>query len=182
MARVRDYASEYARRIERGRRLGRSRPEARGHGTKPNTYDPKLEEGIKGLRKGKSLRAAAKEARVAPERLQKYVRQTGVVEKERGRYVVKEDLRPRRLLLFSKGQKIEITVPGYAEARLVGDYMAAVKQFLRTNDRSHLEPFEGKSVADTKGRKHAFETRRNTLYRLNLDHRETFHQIYRIVA
>jgi hypothetical protein len=138
MASTRDYAAEYARRIQKGRTRGLSTRQARGHpgtgeshvsskATTPH-YNPRLEEGLKGLRDGKSLKASAQSAHVAPERLRAYVVQTGVVEKEHRRWVVKTDDRLRDVPIFSKGQYIKITVRGYEPAREAGAYMAAVKQ------------------------------------------------------
>jgi hypothetical protein len=192
MARSRNYAAEYARRIQKGRTRGLSTRQARGH---PGTgeshvssraatprYNPRLEEGLKGLRDGKSLKASARSAHVAPERLRAYIAQTGVVEKEHRRWVVKVDDRLRVVPIFSKGQNIEIRVRGYEPAREAGAYMAAVKQFLATNDRSLLGPFEGQSVLDVTGKRHPFETRPNVLYRLHAAGTEPYEQIYRIVA
>src|SRR5947209_6646030 len=118
MSRIpRNYKAEYARRIERGKKLGRSTAEARGHGKTQKSYDPKLEEGLKALRRRKSQHEAARSAHVAPERLRQYLTQTGVAKKERGRWVITEDLRPRPLTIFSQGQQITITVQGYEPAR-----------------------------------------------------------------
>src|SRR5215207_11040234 len=188
----RDYKAEYRRRIERGLAKGLSKSQARGHprsgerhsSTRTSTprYDRRLEMGLKEMRKGKSLKAAARSAHVAPERLRNYAQGTGVVHKERRRWVVKDDHRPRQVQVFSGGRAHEVTVAGYAEAELVGRYMAAVREFLRTNDASNLRPFVGEWVADTSGRPYLFETRPNILYRLHASGIEPFEQIYRIVG
>jgi len=94
--RKRDYKAEYRRRIERGLAKGLSRSQARGHprsderhaSTRTSTprYDRRLEMGIKEMRKGMSLKASARSAHVAPERLRTYdAIQTAVVHKERRR-------------------------------------------------------------------------------------------------
>ena len=65
------------KRIERGLSKGLSRSESRGHG-KPKgvmgvekatsfVYDPRLELGVKAMRKGDSLTKAAKDLNVAPQ-------------------------------------------------------------------------------------------------------------------
>ncbi len=96
MARKRDYKAEYQKRIERGLSKGLSSSESRGHG-KPKgvkgtekaatfVYDPRLELGVKAMRKGDSLTKAAKDLHVAPERLRAYIRQAGVAERKSGRW------------------------------------------------------------------------------------------------
>ncbi len=187
----RDYKIEYRRRIERGLAKGLSKSQARGHPrsgerhssarTSTPRYDRRLEMGLKEMRRGKSLKAA-RSAHVAPERLRHYAQGTGVVKKERRRWVVKDDRRPRRVQVFSGGQAHEITVAGYAEAELVGRYMAAVGEFLRTNDAANLQPFVGEWVSDVNGRPYLLETRPNTLYRMHASGVEPFEQIYRIVG
>ena len=187
----RDYKAEYRRRIERGLQKGLSKSQARGHPRKGEKhassrtstprYDRKLEAGLKEMRGGKSLKAAAKSVRVAPERLRHYAQGTGVVHKERRRWVVKDDRRQRQVQIFSGGQVHVITVAGYAEAKLVGRYMAAVGVFLRTNDSSNLQPFVGEWVREVNGRPYLFETRPNMLYKLTYLGTESFEDVYRIV-
>lgn len=82
----RDYKAEYRRRLERGLQKGLSKSQARGHPRSGEThassastlsYDRKLEAGLKEMRRGKSLKAAAKSVHVAPERLRNYAQGTG---------------------------------------------------------------------------------------------------------
>jgi len=60
--------------------------------------------------------------------------------------------------------------------------MVAVREFLRTNDPSNLQPFVGEWVTDTNGTPYLLETRPNILYRLHASGVEPFEQIYRIVG
>src|SRR4051812_28976995 len=109
----RDYKAEYRRRIQKGLSKGLSRSQARGHPRKGESYSsqPKatpqynrqLEEGLKGMRSGKSLTAAAKSAHVSPERLRRYAADTGVAKKESNRWRIVRDTRPRVVLIYSGG-------------------------------------------------------------------------------
>jgi len=191
MAPRRDYRAEYARRVARGRARGLSRSQARGHPSPGEAlvsartvprYDPRLEEGIREMRAGKSLNAAALSIHKAPERLRRYAQQTGVVAKQRGRWIVGRDTRLRVVPLYSEGEELRVRVADYDTAKKAGDYMAAVGQLLRTNDAAHLAPFVGDGVRDITGTWYPFETRPNVLYRLAASPAEPFEQVYRIVG
>jgi hypothetical protein len=119
---------------------------------------------------------------VAPERLRAYLRRTGVVEKQRGRWRVIEDNRPREISFFSDGERVTPVLPGYEAAAKVGRYRSAVGQFLASNDPKDLAPFVGDGVTDVRGHFHPFETRPNVLYRLSAIRGDTFEQVYRIVV
>lgn len=192
MPRKRDYKAEYARRIARGLKRGFSRAQARGHpktierhiarpATQPE-YSPELELGLRGLRRGKSLTASAREFGVSPERLRRYLNNAGVIRKQKGRWIAATDIRSRQILIFSEGEARTITVADFETASLIGRYMSAVAQFLSSNDPSILTPFEGESVTGIQGRTYPFETRPNVLYRLSAAETETFEQVYRIVV
>jgi hypothetical protein len=184
----RDYRAEYRRRIARAFAKGLSRSQGRGH---PRASEPylsprapgyrKLEQGVAALRKTKSLSAAARQAKVAPERLRRYLRDLHFVEKRRGRWFVGEDTRLRTALLYSNGRKLRVVVEGYEPAALVGSYWNAVGEFLRTNDPAHLAPFVGVQIKDANGKPYTLETRPNVLYRLSNEGGDSFEQVYKLV-
>jgi hypothetical protein len=187
----RDYRAEYARRIARGSVQGFSRSQARGHpkaaeavigakGAAKPLEDDRLQLALKVLRQEKSLTAAAREAKVSPERLRRYATDKSIIERRGRRWIVRREL-PRRTLLFSAGKTLQVVVGDFASASKVGRFMSAVSAFLRTNNPAGLRPFEGASVADISGKIHPFETRPNALYRLASAHDQSFEHIYRIV-
>ena len=133
------------------------------------------------LRQEKSLSAAAKAAKVAPERLRHFATERDIIERQGRRWVVRHQL-PRRMLLFSDGKPLQVVVGDFESASKIGRFMSAVKQFIRkTNNPAGLREFEGVSVTDVSGKTHAFETRPNALYRLASAHDQSFEHIYRIV-
>ncbi len=191
----RNYRAEYLRRIERGlaRRLTRS--QARGH-PKPHEaairpvkspeksvliYDARLEAGLHALRSGKSLAESARSIHVSPERLRRYAIRTRMVKRRGRKWIVGPDRRRRRMLLYSNGEAITVTVRPDA-AHEIGAYMSAVGRFLASNDPAFLAPFRRKWITDTSGKAHPFETDPNTLYELEGTGAETFEDVYRIVV
>lgn len=194
MKRRRDYRAEYARRLARGLAQGLSRSQARGH-PKPKestastkrteskkVYDPRLEQGLKQMRDGANLTQAARSIGVSRERLRRYLAQTGIVRRKGRGWVFRKDTRQRELLVYSRGRAFAITVVDYEAAAAIGRYMAAVGQFLESNDPVHLEPFIGENVRDVAGKTYLLETRPNVLYRLADSHTQSFEEVYRIVV
>lgn len=187
----RNYAAEYARRIARGLAKGLSRSQARGH-PKPNESallkrrspkplaDEQLQRALRILRQEKSLSAAAKAARVSPERLKHFAASKGAIQRQKRRWIVSPDL-PRRMLLYSRGRAWIVTVRDYASASIIGRYMHGLRRFLESNDPVYLAPFVGASVTDINGKRHPFEIDPNVLYRLASAGGESFEQVYRVV-
>jgi hypothetical protein len=189
MVRLRNYAAEYRRRIDRALARGLSRSQARGHarsgeapvGRASVKSDAKLEMALRQLRETSNQALAAKRAGVAPERFRRFLREQRLAHREGRRWVI-TDLRQRQVRVISKGRERWITVEGFEPASTVGAHNAAIHRFLETNDPSFLKPFEGVAVRDTSGRSHLLETRPNVLYRLASAGGEGFEQVYRLIA
>ena len=188
----RDYAAEYQRRIARALAKGLTRSQGRGH-PKANerlastprkrrqVSDAKLQRALTLLRKEKSLARAAKAANVSPERLKREAIEKKALVRRGRKWGVRHNL-PRQMLVYSGGRAEIITVGSFKSASLIGKYMSAVSRFLITNDAALLKPFVGRSVSDTSGKKHLFETNPNALYRITSSGGETFESVYRIVV
>ena len=189
MYKQRDHKAEYARRLANAMARGLSRSQARGHakaGEQPSRGPPKpiederLQIALRVLRQEKSFDAAAKAARVSPERLRKHATERGLIEKS-GRHWQPKAALPRKVQLFSKGTTQTLIVPDAESASAVGKFMTAVGAFINTNDVSLLAPFIGQAVRDTAGKTHPFETSPNALYRIAAAGERSFEEIYRIV-
>jgi len=92
------------------------------------------------------------------------------------------DDRPRRVPTIHRGEFRTVTVPGFAGASLAGLYHNAVGHFVRSNDLSAIEPFEGEGLTDVKGRFFEFETDPNALHRYAAMDNPAFHEIYQIIS
>ena len=116
--RVRDHKTEYARRIARGLASGLSRSQARGHpksaeapartSSRPIS-DDRIQRAFRVLRQERSFAEAARAAKVSPERLRNYAIERGLIEKHGRRWQTRADL-PRRMLIFSIGKSLAVTV------------------------------------------------------------------------
>lgn len=185
--RKRDYKHEYRRRLARGKKLGLSRPAARGHarvGERPrpagiSTNPQGAEEtGLKMMKRGTSLKEAARANRISQEKLRRYVREN-THSTRTGKIWKIVDLRRFHLPIYSRGQIVEVWLSA-AEASKAGEYLSAVGRFLPTGDTSQLKPFVGDGVRDTSGAFHPFETGPNTLYRLDNTGELSVPEIYKI--
>ena len=188
--RKRDFKAEYQARIARGLASGKSRSQARGHARAKDAppseaaafvdrKDP-LEKALKLMKQGFSQKEAAKAAGVSAERLRRYVQQNTTTERKGGRWIIK-DARPVTVLMATRGKLQDVTVTRDA-ASDIGRHWVAVNKFLESNDPSHLAPFVGLGLRDTRGKLWPFETRPNVLRKLDSAGELSFVDIYRQTA
>jgi hypothetical protein len=143
--------------------------------------EKRLQRGLRVLQELKDLFSAAQAAGVSPKEFAKAALAKGAIRKQGNRWIVRGGL-PRRMLLFSGGREVAITVRGIKAASLIGGFMGAVGRFARNNDPEVLSPFVGRSVKDIAGKSHVFETNPNALYRLLSAGDQPFEQIYKIIV
>ena len=185
----RDYRAEYQRRIAHGRARGLSRSQARGHPKATETPigpvqakpDAALEAAIRAMNQGTSMTAAARSRHVSPERLRRFIAGQKLAERKGRRWVI-GDSRPRKVPVMTGGSIRILTVAGFEQARLVGEHHYAVGQFVRSNDIEWIQPFEGKSVRATNGRRYPLETDPNALHRIASMDTPPFHEVYAITS
>jgi hypothetical protein len=140
----------------------------------------RLQQALAVLREQNDFAAAARAGRTTEAKFKREALKKRAIRKRGRKWIVNPDLR-RQMLLYSEGQEKTITVSGYRRARSVGKYLAAVGNFLRSNDIKYLEPFHGRGVTDIAGKRHLFLTDPNSLYRLVSAGDQAFERIYKIV-
>lgn len=186
----RDYQVEYRRRIERGTAKGLSTSQARGHG-KPSdgssrarqTADDiaaRFERALREFRKIPNLRHAARNAGIGKNRFRRWLRNNELARYERRQWRIDDD-RIRQISTITTRGVRQLKIWGFDDASLVGRHYAAVGQFVRTNDRSLLDPFIGVTVKDASGRIHLLEINPNALHRLANSGAEVFEMVYRLI-
>jgi hypothetical protein len=183
----RDFKTEYRRRIARGLARGHSRSQARGHAPRiersirAGERDEKIEAAVRLMNRGRPLSSAARASRVSAERLRRFLEETGIGRRQGRRWMMFDD-RTRRVAVLTKGRQQIAYVRGFDQASLVAQHDRAARQFVKTNDESLIEPFEGRSVRTTAGKRIRLETDPNGLHRIaSLDNPE-FHETYEIVS
>ncbi len=146
---------------------------------RPGISDKRLERGLGALIETKDINAAARAIRVSVDRFKRAAKRKNTIRRQERNWIVVRRLR-RKMPIFSGGWQLAITVNS-KNASLIGRYMSAVGQFLKTNNPKLLAEFKDRSVKDVTGKIHQFETDPNVLYRLSSTGGEPFEEIYRIV-
>lgn len=99
-------------------------------------------------RTGSSLTAAAREERIDPRTVRKYLGAELTATRVGGRTkATKTDLRRRRMLIPTALGNTPVTIHGSVKASQLGRYMSAVGYFLRTGNTERLQKFQGQSIA-----------------------------------
>jgi hypothetical protein len=187
--RKRNYASEYSRRIERAQAKGLSRSQARGHAKPGEAWisphrvkanSAPLEAALKALHAGGNLQRAARDNHISAERLKKYLADRGLARRVGRKWQI-TDTRRREMTVLSAGRAQNLILKNFENASLNGRHLAAVGQFLESNDAQLLIPFEGQSVIDASDVPHIFETDPNILYRIAQSGGEVYEQVYRLI-
>ena len=188
--RRRNFKAEYASRVERALAKGKTLSQARGHARagerqKPMTApliraDVAEEQAIKLMTKGATLKAAASEMKVPPERLRRYLKENTDAQWTGRRWEI-VDSRPRQMPMYSKGR---FTSPWLApaEASRAGTFVHDVRRYLPNGDETILDRYRGEGVRDIYGQLHPFETDGDTLYELDNADELSFPEFYKIVA
>ena len=172
----RNYREEYARRIARAAARGLSRSQARGHARhgespirpKPNKPDRTLEDAIKAMRGGATLSATAKRFHVGRERLATYAKKQAGASRQ-GRGWSFNDTRERRIPVIVAGEPHTrtIRVKGHGPAELAGQHYSDASAAVENPELfpPFIAKWEGKTIADTRGREYVLSTDPNQIFR-----------------
>ena len=187
--RKRDYAKEYQRRLERAKKRGLSRSQARGHPRKREKpisgkaksplKDDRIAQAVARLHRGSSLSQSAADSGVSAERLRKFVRDNRIATRRRGKWRVNIKKINWEVLLYTRGRAELIKFSDPEQVSQAMSFMASVRHFKDSQDKSTLDVYRGESVRDMHGKDHPFETNPNTLYRLASSTSERPDKFYR---
>jgi len=134
------------------------------------------------IHEGLSVPKAARQIKRHPSTLRRYLHKTGQTRKKQGRLFVPRYRATYWLRIFSEGSFVRVHLDR-AAAKLAGEFLEAVREARRVNDRSFIAPYEGRGVTDVDGVFHPFETRMNILYKLHLEQpAESFDLEYEVEA
>jgi len=129
------------------------------------------------MRKGRSLRAAAKEAHTTPATVQRYLPRA-IDRTASGRLVARAvDGYEREMFMLTERGKIRITVRGSRAASRIAEHASAVDYFLKTGKTNRLRPFRGQSLRAGKTT-YPFITNPNTLRRLGYAGELSYESLY----
>jgi hypothetical protein len=139
-------------------------------------HNSPLEKALNLMRRGWSQTAAAEAEGVDVKRLRRHRLQNTASKRQGNRWVI-FDQRATKFRIVSRGEVTYPTLPHDAGSE-VSAYWHAVNRFLNTNDPSQLALHVGEGVRDVNGRFHEYETRPNTLRKLDAIGELSFLDIY----
>lgn len=119
-------------------------------------YEDSLEV-LRLVRKGKSLNQASKQVGISPSTVKRHV---GSALKLKNKRIIarKNDSLLRKIRIYENGKEEFIQTRGRKNSSLIAQYMGAVGRRIDKNDINALKQFEKKSIIDSKGKHHRFET------------------------
>ncbi len=117
------------------------------------------------MNRGESLTAATRRAGLSRKLFTPLASKRRLIKRKGRRWVV-NDSRTKRVLVASRGRLQKIRVDRFEDASLAGSHYVAIGHFVRTNDISLLEPYEGLFVRAANGKRFPLETDPYELHRL----------------
>ena len=100
---------------------------------------------------------ASKTVSISPKTVKRYL--GSVIQKRSNRIIAKQnDNLSRKIRMYQNGKEIWIQVRGNKRAAQIARYHGAVGRMLNQSQANAMKNFENKSIKDTKGNRHKFET------------------------
>jgi hypothetical protein len=182
MARLRDYAAEYARRIASGLRRGLSRSQARGHPRRTERLisepthrqapqhrpaaDERVYNALERMEKGASLEQAAKAEHISPEKLRRVAFERGYLSKDysqskRGDWRISTST--TRPVLTADRRYLEQVVFDLRNTSAVSRYWNAVGRLLDDGDPEPLTRLGPLTVRGVDGTTYELQTDHNAI-------------------
>ena len=110
------------------------------------------------MRKQKmTLTKASKTVGISPKTVKRHL--GSVIQKRSNRIIAKQnDNLPRKMRVYKRDKEVWIQVRGNKKAAMIAKYHGAVGRLLNQEQSDKIKNFESKSIKDTKGNIHKFET------------------------
>lgn len=108
------------------------------------------------------------------------IKNTNAFKKINNRWIPKKfDKISRSMIINENGKEKSIEINNSKTASIIGKYHNAVKQFLNTGDKKFLSEFRNKTIKDSNGKIHKFETSPKKIIEINEKIEEPeFYEIY----
>ncbi len=109
------------------------------------------------MRKGTTIKNASKQVGISVPTVKKYA--GSALKLKSHRLVAKQsDSLLRKIRIYENGKEEFIQTRGRKNSTILAQYMSAVGRRIDRNDTTALKLFENKTIIDSKGRHHKFET------------------------